>query len=99
MLLGDGGNIVVQVGDQGAWVIDAGEGKLTDKVIAAIARLTPKPIQFMSNTSFHAEHVGGNAKIADAGADLSLPGSFFAGAANSLGALTAPSKVWARRRR
>src|SRR5262249_37444546 len=30
MLLGDGANIVVQAGDQGAFVIDTGGGKLTD---------------------------------------------------------------------
>jgi cyclase len=77
MLLGDGGNIVVQTGDQGAFVVDSGTGALSDKVIAAIRRLSPKPIQFIANTSVRAEHVGGNAKLAAAGADPSLPGSFF----------------------
>src|SRR5262249_27670185 len=77
MLLGDGGNIVVQTGDEGAFVIDTGEGKLSDKVIAAVRQLTPRPIQFIANTSVHAEHVGGNAKLAAAGSDFSLPGSFF----------------------
>ena len=38
MLLGDGGNIVLQTGDEGAFVVDSGEGKLSDKVIAAIRR-------------------------------------------------------------
>jgi len=88
LLVGDGSNIVVSAGDQGAFVIDTGAGKLTDKVLAAIQRLTPKPIQFIANTSFHVDHVGGNAKIADAGADLSLPGSFFAGGGAVLGSLT-----------
>jgi glyoxylase-like metal-dependent hydrolase (beta-lactamase superfamily II) len=77
MMLGDGGNIVVQAGDQGAFVVDSGAGALSDKVIAAIRRLSPKPIQFIANTSMRAEHVGGNAKLAAAGADPSLPGSFF----------------------
>ena len=77
MLLGDGGNIVVQTGDQGAFVVDSGTGALSDKVIAAIRRLSPKPIQFIANTSARAEHLGGNAKLAAAGADPSLPGSFF----------------------
>jgi glyoxylase-like metal-dependent hydrolase (beta-lactamase superfamily II) len=77
MLLGDGSNIVVQTGDQGAFVVDSGAGTLSDKVIAAIRRLSAKPIQFIANTSMRAEHVGGNAKLAAAGADPSLPGSFF----------------------
>ena len=77
MVVGDGGNMVVQTGDEGAFVVDSGEGKLSDKVIAAIRQLTPRPIQFIANTSVHAEHVGGNAKLAAAGSDLSLPGSFF----------------------
>ncbi len=77
MLVGDGGNIVVQTGDQGAFVVDSGEGKLADKVIAAIRKLSDKPIQFIANTSVHAEHVGGNAKLGTFGSDPSLPGSFF----------------------
>ena len=77
MLVGDGGNIVVQTGEQGPFVVDTGEGKLSDKVLAAIRTLTPKPIQFIANTSFHAEHTGGNAALGAAGQDPSLPGSFF----------------------
>lgn len=77
MLVGDGGNIVVQTGDQGPFVVDSGQGKLSDMVIAAIRRLSPRPIQFIANTSMHTEHVGGNAKLGAAGADPSLPGSFF----------------------
>ena len=77
MLVGDGGNILLQTGDQGAFVVDSGAGKLSDKVIAAIGRLSERPIQFIVNTSVHAEHVGGNAKLSASGADPSLPGSFF----------------------
>jgi glyoxylase-like metal-dependent hydrolase (beta-lactamase superfamily II) len=36
MLAGDGANIAVQVGPQGAFVVDTGAGKLSDKVIDAI---------------------------------------------------------------
>ena len=63
MLLGDGSNIVVQVGEQGPLVVDSGAGQLSDKVIAAIHKLSPNPIQFIVNTSFHADHVGGNLKL------------------------------------
>ena len=70
MLVGDGGNIAVQAGDQeGALVVDTGAGKLSDKVIAAIRKLSDKPIQFIVNTSFHPDHTGGNVKLRAAGAD------------------------------
>ncbi|HEX4999296.1 MAG TPA: MBL fold metallo-hydrolase [Terriglobia bacterium] len=77
LLAGDGANIAVQVGPQGAFVVDTGSGKLADKVIAAIARLSAKPIQFIVNTTFRTDHTGGNAKLQNAGADPSLTGTFF----------------------
>jgi cyclase len=67
----------MQVGPQGAMVVDTGAGKLSDKVIAEIGKLSSKPIQFIVNTSFHTDHVGGNKKLQGAGADPSLTGSFF----------------------
>ena len=42
MLVGDGGNIVVQMGDEGAFVVDSGTGALADKTIAAIRKLIAK---------------------------------------------------------
>ena len=77
LLAGDGANIAVQVGPQGAMVVDTGAGKLSEKVIAEIAKLSSKPIQFIVNTSFHSDHVGGNKKLQAVGADPSLTGSFF----------------------
>ena len=77
MLVGDGANIAVQVGPQGALVVDTGAGKLSDKVVAEIAKLDSKPIQFIINTSFHLDHVSGNKKLQAAGVDSSLTGSFF----------------------
>lgn len=86
MLVGDGANIAVQTGEQGALVVDTGTGKLSDKVIAAIRTLIgDKPIQFVVNTSFHSDHTGGNGKIREAGADPSLPGSFFSGSNPDIG--------------
>src|SRR6187399_3588060 len=77
LLAGDGANIAVQVGPQGAFVVDTGAGKLSDKVVAAIAKLSAKPIQFIVNTTFRPEHTGGNVKLQTAGADPSLTGTFF----------------------
>ena len=77
MLVGDGGNIVVQVGDEGPFVVDTGTGRLAEKTIAAIRQLTQRPIQFIANTSFHADRTGGNLKLRTSGADPSVRGTFF----------------------
>jgi cyclase len=79
MLVGDGANIAVQVGEQGALVVDTGAGQLSDKVIAAIRKLSEKPVQFIVNTSFRDDHAGGNVKVRASGFDPSVVGSFFSG--------------------
>jgi len=77
MLVGDGANIVVQAGDQGALVVDTGTGALAEKTIAAIAKLSAKPVQFIVNTGYRPDHTGGNVKVRRSGMDPSLQGSFF----------------------
>jgi cyclase len=77
LLAGDGGNTVVQVGSQGALVVDPGAGERSDKIIEAINKLSKKPTQFIINTSYRQEHTAGNQKVSEAGADPSLVGSFF----------------------
>jgi glyoxylase-like metal-dependent hydrolase (beta-lactamase superfamily II) len=77
LLVGDGGNIVVQVGDEGAFLVDTGSGRLAEKTLAAIRRLTDQPIQFIANTGFGADRTGGNASLGAAGADASVRGTFF----------------------
>jgi cyclase len=67
MLVGAGGNITLQVGDEGVLLVDTGLAPMSDKVLAAIRGLTDKPIRYIINTHFHADHTGGNATIAKAG--------------------------------
>jgi cyclase len=77
LLVGDEGNIVVQVGEEGPFVVDSGSGRLADKTVAAIRKLSDRPIQFIANTSAREEHTGGNVALRAAGADPSVRGSFF----------------------
>jgi glyoxylase-like metal-dependent hydrolase (beta-lactamase superfamily II) len=77
LLVGDGGNVVVQVGEEGPFVVDSGLGRLADKTVAAIRKLSDRPIQFIANTSAREEHTGGNVALRAAGADPSVRGSFF----------------------
>jgi glyoxylase-like metal-dependent hydrolase (beta-lactamase superfamily II) len=67
---GAGGRIGVLIGPQGVFMVDASYAPVTDKVIAAIRRLTSAPIRFLVNTHFHFDHSGGNAHIAATGAVL-----------------------------
>jgi len=60
MLVGAGGNMTVQVGNDGVLVVDTQYEQLAPKLVAAIRKLSEKPIVWMVNTSVDADHVGGN---------------------------------------
>ncbi len=70
MLSGAGGNITVQVGKEGVLVVDTGLANMSDKVAAAIRKLSDGPIRYVINTHVHADHTGGNAKIAGMGSTI-----------------------------
>jgi cyclase len=67
MIGGAGGNIGVQVGTDGVVLADAGRADRADEVIAAVKKITDKPIRYIIDTNADADHVGGNAKVAKAG--------------------------------
>jgi len=68
MLAGAGGNIGVSVGEDGVILIDDQFAPLTDKVKAAVAKISDKPVRFVLNTHWHRDHTGGNEKMGNAGA-------------------------------
>jgi cyclase len=67
MVVGSGANITLQIGQQGALLVDTGNTQLSDKVIAAIHKLSDKPIRIIINTNVDPDHVGGNENIGKAG--------------------------------
>ncbi len=67
LLAGAGGNMAVQIGEDGVLLVDTGARGVTDKVVAAIGRLSDKPIRFILNTHAHPDHMGGNETLARAG--------------------------------
>jgi glyoxylase-like metal-dependent hydrolase (beta-lactamase superfamily II) len=79
MIAGAGGNIGVQVGEDGVVVVDAGSAASAQSVVAAIKRITPKPIRYIIDTGPDADHVGGNDVLSKAG-DQFYPGTRPAGA-------------------
>lgn len=70
MISGAGGNITVQAGKEGVLVVDTGLANMSDKVIAAIRKISDAPIRYVVNTHVHADHTGGNEKIAGIGSTI-----------------------------
>ena len=67
MLEGAGGNIGVIIGNDGTVIIDDQFDQLTEKIKQALKALSDKPLRFVINTHFHADHTGGNEKFGGEG--------------------------------
>jgi glyoxylase-like metal-dependent hydrolase (beta-lactamase superfamily II) len=70
-------NVSVQVGEDGLVIVDTGSAADAPRVLAAIKRISPKPIRYVIDTGPDADHVGGNQVISEAGEKLfagGLPG-------------------------
>ena len=74
VIIGAGGNITVQTGEQGILLVDTGTAAMSEKVWAAVQGLAAprKPLRYVINTTEQPEHTGGNAVIAAKGATVPL---------------------------
>ncbi len=63
-LEGHGGTISVLTGPDGVLMVDAQFAPLTDKVVAAIRKISDQPIRFLVDTHVHGDHTGGNENFA-----------------------------------
>jgi glyoxylase-like metal-dependent hydrolase (beta-lactamase superfamily II) len=70
LINGAGGNIAVQIGPMGVVVVDTGLAQNADKVVAAIRKLSDRPLQYIINTHMHPDHTGGNEAIRKAGVTI-----------------------------
>jgi len=93
MIAGAGGNIGVQIGEDGVIVVDAGAAASASAVVAAIRKLSPQPIRYIIDTSADPDHVGGNETLSKAGQTLftapgsiGITGDFLGGVASILSA-------------
>ena len=64
-----GSNAGFVIGDDGVLVVDSFFNQDAARaLVAEIHRLTPKPIRYVVNTHYHADHTGGDQALRDAGA-------------------------------
>ncbi|MCK0070091.1 MBL fold metallo-hydrolase [Kordiimonas laminariae] len=67
VLYGAGGNIGISAGPDGIFIIDDQFAPLTDRIKAAIAKISDAEIRFAINTHFHGDHTGGNENVGKTG--------------------------------
>ena len=70
MLVGQGGNIGLSTGEDGAFIVDTQFAPLTDKIRAAVSAAGGGDVQFVVNTHYHGDHTGGNVNFGGAGATI-----------------------------
>lgn len=70
MLVGAGGNITVQAGNDGVLMVDAGLASTSAGVLAAVRTISRRPLRYIVNTSEREEHTGGNDTIAATGSTI-----------------------------
>jgi cyclase len=78
MLVGEGGNITMQVGDDGILIVDTEFARTSEAVIAAIRGISDKPIRYIVNTHYHGDHIGGNGNLRLVGSTViggNMPGA------------------------
>jgi cyclase len=63
-IFGAGGNVTVQIGDDGVLIVDSGLAASSAVLLAEVRKLSTRPIRFIINTHVHPDHVGGNAGLA-----------------------------------
>ena len=76
MIVGDGGNIAVQVGNNGVMVVDTGTTAEAPALLAEIKKIAgDRDIRWIINTTLDADHIGGNVALKKAGEQI-VAGNF-----------------------
>jgi glyoxylase-like metal-dependent hydrolase (beta-lactamase superfamily II) len=96
VIAGAGANIGVQVGEDGIVVVDAGTAADAPAVLAAIKRISPKPIRYVIDTGPDTDHVGGNEALSKAGEKLFATSTLGGGALDSVAPIVSAEGVLRR---
>ncbi len=92
VVVGAGANVVVQVGEEGVLVVDTGASASREAVLAAIRRLSDKPIRWIVNTSGDLDHTGGNETVSQAGMTVNGNPAAIISHENTLARMTAANR-------
>ena len=94
-----GGLVGVLVGPDGIFMVDSQYAQVSEKLLAAIKKISNQPIRFMANTHIHPDHTAGNPFFGKMGVvifareelrqQMIRPGRDAAGLAGTLGAAEA----------
>lgn len=96
MIAGAGGNVGVQVGEDGVVVVDPGSVAAVPDVSAAIRKISAKPIRYIIDTGPDADHVGGNEGLSKAGEKFFASSTLGGGAADSFAPIVAVENILRR---
>jgi glyoxylase-like metal-dependent hydrolase (beta-lactamase superfamily II) len=67
---GKSANVVLQAGEQGAFLVDSGTPVISERIIAAIRERTKGSLRGIVNTTMDLDHIGGNPTLAKTGLPL-----------------------------
>ena len=67
ILAGAGANIAVQSGAEGVLLVDTGYEQMSTKTLAAVRKISDKPIRTIINTTLADDHTGANGPLVKAG--------------------------------
>jgi glyoxylase-like metal-dependent hydrolase (beta-lactamase superfamily II) len=96
LIAGAGGNTTVQIGPEAVVVVDTKTAAVTDRLLQAIAKLSPKPIRHIIVTSADPDHVGGNERVSAAGRYVRLLDTFDPRGSNTKASIIAHVNVLER---
>ena len=82
LIAGAGGNIVAQVGDESILLVDTGYEQMAPKVLAAVRKLSDKPLRTIINTTLMDSHTGANALLVKEGRQIDNTGPGLGGRPN-----------------
>jgi cyclase len=74
LLAGAGGNIAAQVGDDSVLLVDTGHEQMASKVMAAVRKLSDKPLRTIINTTMMDSHTGANGVLVKQGVQIDNTG-------------------------